>query len=146
MLHRKRISTAFHLALVCSVLVIGTLFAGSGIQHPNFEIKLGLYSTGSGWGKTRVLSPGPAYRPQVNCELQNNAGATISTAADWGYYGASQAYAYCPNTTGASPTRLWTTHNQWVKRDVCILISTPYPSGVLLLRFRLTIFATSFSK
>jgi hypothetical protein len=81
MAHRKRISTAFLLALVCSVLVIGTVFAGSGIQHPNFEIKLGLYSTGSGWGKTRVLSPGPAYRPQVNCELQNNAGATISTAA-----------------------------------------------------------------
>jgi|SRR5690606_5608391 len=114
MAHRKRISTAFLLALVCSVLVIGTVFAGSGIQHPNFEIKLGLYSTGSGWGKTRVLSPGPAYRPQVNCELQNNAGATISTAADWGYYGASQAYAYCSNKTGASPTRLWLTHNHCV--------------------------------
>lgn len=114
MVHRKRISTAFLLALVCSVLVIGTVFAGSGIQHPNFEIKLGLYSTGSGWGKTRVLSPGPAYRPQVNCELQNNAGATISTAADWGYYGASQAYAYCSNKTGASPTRLWLTHNHCV--------------------------------
>ena len=114
MAHRKRISTAFLLALVCSVLVIGTVFAGSGIQHPNFEIKLGLYSTGSGWGKTRVLSPGPAYRPQVNCELQNNAGATINTAADWGYYGASQAYAYCSNKTGASPTRLWLTHNHCV--------------------------------
>ncbi len=114
MAHRKRISTAFLLALVCSVLVIGTVFAGSGIQHPNFEIKLGLYSTGSGWGKTRVLSPGSAYRPQVNCELQNNAGATISTAADWGYYGASQAYAYCSNKTGASPTRLWLTHNHCV--------------------------------
>ena len=117
MAHRKRISTAFLLALVCSVLVIGTVFAASGIQHANFQNTYGLTSAG-GWGKTRVLSPGPAYRPQVNCELQNNAGATISTAADWGYYGATQAYAYCPNRTGESPTRLWTTHNQWVNATV----------------------------
>jgi len=113
MAHRKRISTALLLALVCSVLVIGTVFAASGIQHSNFQNTLGLGSAG-GWGKTRVLSPGAAYRPQVNCELQNNAGATISTAADWGYYGASQAYAYCSNKTGASPTRLWLTHNHCV--------------------------------
>ena len=113
MVHRKRISTALLLALVCSVLVIGTVFAASGIQHSNFQNTLGLGSAG-GWGKTRVLSPGAAYRPQVNCELQNNAGATISTAADWGYYGASQAYAYCSNKTGASPTRLWLTHNHCV--------------------------------
>ena len=113
MAHRTRISTALLLALVCSVLVIGTVFAASGIQHSNFQNTLGLGSAG-GWGKTRVLSPGAAYRPQVNCELQNNAGATISTAADWGYYGASQAYAYCSNKTGASPTRLWLTHNHCV--------------------------------
>ncbi|HHV05689.1 MAG TPA: hypothetical protein GXX60_04095 [Anaerolineaceae bacterium] len=113
MVHRKRISTAFLLALVCSVLVIGSVFSASGIQHANFQNTYGLNSAG-GWGKTRVLSPGSAYRPQVNCELQNNAGATISTAADWGYYGASQAYAYCSNKTGASPTRLWLTHNHCV--------------------------------
>lgn len=113
MVHRKRISTAFLLALVCSVLVIGSVFSASGIQHANFQNTYGLNSAGS-WGKTRVLSPGSAYRPQVNCELQNNAGATISTAADWGYYGASQAYAYCSNKTGASPTRLWLTHNHCV--------------------------------
>jgi hypothetical protein len=123
MAHRKRISTAFLLALVCSVLVIGSVFAASGIQHANFQNTYGLNSAG-GWGKTRVLSPGSAYRPQVNCELQNNAGATISTAADWGYYGASQAYAYCPNTTGASPTRLWTTHNQWVNATVYTYFDT----------------------
>ena len=80
MAHRKRISTAFLLALVCSVLVIGSVFSASGIQHANFQNTYGLNSAG-GWGKTRVLSPGSAYRPQVNCELQNNAGATISTAA-----------------------------------------------------------------
>ncbi len=113
MAHRKRISTAFLLALVCSVLVIGTVFAASGIQHANFQNTYGLTSAG-GWGKTRVFSPGAAYKPTVNCELQNNAGATISTAADWGYYGATQAYAYCPNRTGESPTRLWTTHNHCV--------------------------------
>lgn len=123
MVHRKRISTAFLLALVCSVLVIGSVFSASGIQHANFQNTYGLNSAG-GWGKTRVLSPGSAYRPQVNCELQNNAGATISTAADWGYYGASQAYAYCPNTTGASPTRLWTTHNQWVNATVYTYFDT----------------------
>ena len=117
MAHRKRISTAFLLALVCSVLVIGSVFSASGIQHANFQNTYGLNSAG-GWGKTRVLSPGAAYRPQVNCELQNNAGATISTAADWGYYGASQAYAYCSNKTGEWPTRLWTTHNQWVNATV----------------------------
>ena len=60
----------------------------------------------------------------MNCELKNNAGATISTAADWGTYGASQAYAYCPNTTGASPTRLWTTHNQWVNATVYTYFDT----------------------
>jgi len=113
MVHRKRISTALLLALVCSVLVIGTVFAASGIQHANFQNTYGLTSAG-GWGKTRVLSPGPSYKPTVNCELQNSAGATISTAADWSYYGATQAYAYCANTTGESPTRLWTTHNHCV--------------------------------
>ena len=118
MAYRKRISAAILLALVCTVLLIGTVFAGSGIQHPNFEITLELNSTGSGWGKTRVRSSGLAYRPQVNCELQNSAGVTISTAADWGSYGASQAFAYCANTTGASQTRLWTTHNQWVNATV----------------------------
>lgn len=123
MVHRKRISTAFLLALVCSVLVIGSVFSASGIQHANFQNTYGLNSAG-GWGKTRVLSPGSAYRPQVNCELQNNAGATINTAADWGTYGASQAYAYCPNTTGASPTRLWTTHNQWVNATVYTYFDT----------------------
>jgi hypothetical protein len=113
----KKFPAAILLALICSVLGIGTVFAGSGTIHSNFTVSLGLTST-YGWGRTGVKSPGPSYRPQVNCELQNNAGATISTAADWGYYGASQAYAYCSNKTGEWPTRLWTTHNQWVNATV----------------------------
>ena len=113
MTRQKRISAALLLALVCTVLVIGTVFAASGIQHSNFKNTFGLGSSG-GWGRTRVLSSGAAYQPQVNCELQNNAGTTISTAADWAYYGAPQAYAYCSNKTGESPTRLWTTHNHCV--------------------------------
>ena len=109
----KKFPAAILLALICSVLGIGTVFAGSGTIHSNFTVSLGLTST-YGWGRTGVKSPGPSYRPQVKCELQNNAGATISTAADWGYYGTSQAYAYCSNKTGASPTRLWLTHNHCV--------------------------------
>lgn len=109
----KKFPAAILLALICSVLGIGTVFAGSGTIHSNFTVSLGLTST-YGWGRTGVKSPGPSYRPQVKCELQNNAGATISTAADWSYYGATQAYAYCANTTGESPTRLWTTHNHCV--------------------------------
>lgn len=109
----KKFPAAILLALICSVLGIGTVFAGSGTIHSNFTVSLGLTST-YGWGRTGVKSPGPSYRPQVKCELQNNAGATISTNANWGSYGATSAYTSCPNTTGESPTRLWTTHMQWV--------------------------------
>lgn len=96
----RKLMLAGTLVLLTLFTIVGTVFAGSGQTHPNFEVGLGL-SSSDGWGRTRVINPGSAYRPQVKCELQNNGGVTISTKADWGSYGASQAYAWCVNSTGA---------------------------------------------
>ena len=125
---KKNLKMAILLVAVCLVVIAGTVLAdvrGYGTIHPNFTVSSDLNSSG-GWANTGVKQPGPNYRPQAKCELQNAAGQQISANANWGSYGAASAYASCPNSTGSSTLRFWATHTQWVGNQAHYWYETRY--------------------
>lgn len=109
---RIKLLSALFLATIAFVLVLGPVQADYGDIHSNFSVSISFPSRSA---NTTVKSAGSAYRPQTKCELLTAAGASVSTNANWGSYGAPFAPIACP---GAG-TLLMSTHTQWVN-------ATPY--------------------
>jgi hypothetical protein len=114
----KKFFIANVILVFCISMLVPTLKVNADLPTAYFSITNYIGGSGSGrygYCKTQVVNPGATYRPQVKCELQDNAGTRINYQEDYSYFGASSASKTVLNSTGdTGHITFWTTHIGWI--------------------------------